>query len=70
MNEKPGPSEDYPRGKLNPQDKGGLRVGIATDEENQVIRIEFGTPCTWLALDKDSAINFAMGILKRAEKLK
>lgn len=59
-----GPTKDFPRGKLNAEDEGGLRIGIT--EQDGVVIIEFGTELTWLGLDKASAIEFAKIILTRA----
>jgi hypothetical protein len=59
-----GPTGDYPLGKLNPDDEGGLRIGI-TNKDGAVI-INFGTPVAWFGMPQDQAINFARLIMKKA----
>jgi hypothetical protein len=60
-----GPTGDFPRGKLNAEDEGGLQIGIAKDHDG-VIVINFGTEVSWIGLDQASAISFAKHILKHA----
>lgn len=63
-----GATGDFPLGKLNKDDEGGLRMAIGT-EHNKVI-IHFGTPVGWLGLDKHTAIAFGSSIIDKAESLK
>jgi hypothetical protein len=57
-----GPTGDFPRGKLRPDDEGGLNIGIAHDSDGTVI-INFGTDVSWLGLPPDQAREFAKLIL-------
>ena len=60
-----GPTGEYPDGKLNENDKGELRIGMAVDGD--VLIIDFGKSITWLGLDK-SSLQSLIDIL--TEKLK
>jgi hypothetical protein len=69
-----GPTGDFPHGKLNSGDKGGLNVAISTqtypDDRTPVVRIDFGTPVDWVCLPPDDAIQFALVITGRANAIK
>lgn len=67
MKEKLGPTGEYPEGKLNEYDKGGLNMAIGIMNNNVVI--EFGTPVTWLGMPKKEATAFAKLILSKANEL-
>lgn len=62
-----GATGDFPRGKLNPQDEGGLQLAITV--KDGVVVIAFGKEVAWLGLDKATAISFADTIKRRAEEL-
>ena len=62
-----GPTNTYPQGKLQEDDKGALRCSIGTDKG--VVKIIFGVPTDWIGLPKREAIDFAQTILKHARKL-
>ena len=61
-----GASGKFPMGHLNDDDEGELRMAIAKDEINGVIRMEFGKPVAWMALPPDGAIDMARLLLKHA----
>lgn len=63
-----GATGNFPKGKLNEDDEGAIKIGIAFDPTNQIVRIEFGTPVTWLGLPPEEAIQFANMILAKARK--
>lgn len=65
MSKKFGPTRDFPRGKLNESDDGGLQIGVATDDQDNVI-INFGTKVQWIGMPPEDAINFAKLIMKHA----
>lgn len=67
MAEKLGPTGNYPRGKLNKDDMG--EMNMAVEIEGDCVKIDFGTPTTWVGLPKETAITFANIILKLALKL-
>lgn len=65
MRDQLGPTGDYPHGRLNADDKGGVRMGVAHDDEGNV-HINFGTEVKWVAMPPDTAIDFAKTILRHA----
>jgi hypothetical protein len=61
-----GATGEFPRGKLDPTDNGEITLGVAFDPEANLVRIEFGTPVAWLAMDRNQAIALARSILLKA----
>ena len=59
-----GPTHDFPRGKLNAQDEGGLTIAIGNEGGNVVIR--FGKKIAWVGFPPEEAIQFALSIMKHA----
>jgi hypothetical protein len=62
-----GATGDFPKGKLNEDDEGGLRIRIGVEEDN--VRVDFGTSVAWFALPPKQAVEFAQAIIKHAEWL-
>jgi len=62
-----GKTNKFPQGKLTKDDEGELKLAVIK-HENKVI-VNFGTPVTWLGLDKATAIEFAEAILKYANTI-
>jgi hypothetical protein len=63
-----GPTDDYPDGKLNEHDEGGLMMAISVENGN--VRLDFGKPVAWLALDPNRALAFAAAITGTAMRAK
>lgn len=61
-----GPTGDFPHGKLNDHDEGGLRVAISSEPDKDIVRIDFGKHIEWLAMPRHMAREFAYAILKHA----
>jgi hypothetical protein len=61
-----GASGQFPRSRLNADDEGELKLGVAFDEKNKLVRIDFGKPVAWMALDPAQAIEMAKTILRRS----
>ena len=59
----------HPFGKINADDEGGLRMGVAVDQSNGIVRVDFGKPVAWLGLDRETALGLADLIRKHAETL-
>ena len=59
-----GPTNDYPRGKLNNEDEGGLITGVSHDKGNVIIN--FGKPVAWVAFPPEMAFQFARSIATHA----
>ena len=66
--DKPGPTGDFPLGKLNEDDEGALNCAIS--HENGCVRIDFGKRIEWLAMPPDLAFDFASTILVHHRRLK
>lgn len=64
---KPGPTGDFPQGKLNEDDEGGLQIGVTTESGKVVI--EFGTPIRWIAMAPEQAIELGKLLTQRAEAI-
>lgn len=64
-----GATGTYSDGKISEDDKGDLRIAIAADRSNKIVRIEFGTPTTWLGLPKESAKELADSLMSKAAQL-
>lgn len=62
-----GATGEFPEGKLNKDDEGGLRMAITTHKDNVII--DFGKPVHWLGLPKAEATALANMILKKANEL-
>lgn len=62
-----GPMNEFPRGKLNDDDHGALRIAIGLEKD--CVMIKFGIPTEWIAMPKANAIDFANTIIKQANKL-
>jgi hypothetical protein len=60
-------TDQFPRGKLNADDEGALNIGITVRDRTMII--DFGKPCDWIGLDKQTALALADTIRKRAEEL-
>lgn len=60
-----GPTGDFPRGKLNPDDEGGLNIGVTKDEHGTVI-INFGKSVEWIGLPPEQVSSFCALLLKHA----
>jgi hypothetical protein len=62
-----GGTGDFPRGKLNASDEGGLMVAIGA--RDRTVIIDFGKSIVWIGLDKQQALQFAETIRKKAESI-
>jgi hypothetical protein len=67
MSKIPGPTGDFPRGKLDEYDEGGLALGIS--QYKGTVRFDFGKQIRWFSLPPDQAMKFAELILQHAEAL-
>lgn len=62
-----GSAGDFPRGKLNAEDEGGLQIAVY--ERDKTVVINFGKEVVWIGLDKLTAIALGKSILKKAESI-
>lgn len=66
-NQKPGPTGDYPMGKLAPDDEGGLKMRFKTVGERLII--DFGTQVAWIGLGERDARAMGEMLIREADKL-
>lgn len=59
--EKLGPTGQFPDGKLEENDEGQIKMLISSSEKH--IRIDFGKPVAWFAMEKSQALTFAFNVL-------
>ena len=64
---KPGKTNDFPRGKLNQHDEGGLQIAIGV--QDRTVIIGFGTPTAWIGLDKHTALALANNLIEKANSM-
>lgn len=65
----PGPTGEYPAGKLRPDDEGGINVVARIDRARGVIFLDFTKPLRWLALPPQDARRVAGQLIAMAEQL-
>lgn len=63
-----GATGEFPQGKLNDSDEGALKLAVAYDKLNGVVRVDFGKPVTWLGLPPPEARALALLLLDHAGK--
>lgn len=61
-----GATGDYPQGKLDPTDEGGLALAISSDPARRKVRIDFGKAVAWIAFSPNDARALAMSLIERA----
>lgn len=65
---KPGPTGQFPNGKINDYDDGEIAVKVGC--QNNIIVIEFGTPIQWFGMPKKHAQVFIEILKKYLNELK
>ena len=63
-----GATGTHSEGKFNEDDEGDLRLAIAADHVDGIVRIEFGKPVSWLGLPPDQALHFGQMIINKAKE--
>lgn len=64
-----GATGQFPAGKIDETDEGQIRLAVAADYQQAIVRIVFGTPLTWLGLPASEARQFAAMLVEQAEAL-
>ena len=64
-----GATGNFPRGQADEHDEGELRLAIASDRANGIVRIEFGKPIAWLGLPVSEARDLAAMLLEKAAEV-
>jgi hypothetical protein len=68
LTEELGASGTYSQGKLNADDEGDLLLKLSAEGDN--VRVDFGKPVAWIALDVDSALEVASAMIEQAMRIK
>ena len=63
---KPGPTGEFPRGRIAAQDDGELLIEFGLGPGGQII-VEFGTSVQWIGLSPDDARGMANRLLRIAD---
>ena len=64
-----GATGEFPQGKLNADDEGGIICAVSI--EGDKVRIDFGPKAiAWVSIDPDGAIAFASAIVDKAMAVK
>lgn len=67
VSQQPGPTGDFPDGKLKDDDQGGIAVAVGVSPaDGKSVIINFGKPVAWIGLAPEQAIEFAFSILTHA----
>ena len=66
----PGPTDDFPKGKICEEDEGGLNIAIGVDPETRNVILNFGVPVNWIGMEVDEALGLAKLITEKANELK
>lgn len=61
-----GATGTFPQGQLSDDDQGGLKIGVAYDKLNGIVRLEFGKPVAWIGLPPAEAIQFGKLLMEKA----
>lgn len=67
-----GATGQFPDGSYGPdpsEDEGELRMALAADRKNSIVRLEFGKSVSWLGLQKETALQLAEKLQAQARKL-
>jgi len=64
-----GATDKFPQGKCDENDEGQIRLAVAADRRDRIVRIEFGKPVAWLGLPPDEARQFARMISDNADRI-
>lgn len=65
-----GPTGEFPDGKLDDSDKGELTLAVTAMPAENVVRIDFGTALSWLALPRAEVLQLAHILKEAALKLR
>jgi len=63
-----GATNQFPQGKLTPQDEGEIQLSLATVDDKVILN--FGKPIAWIGFTGEQAYNLGKLMIKRAKKLR
>lgn len=56
----------FPQGKLTPHDEGEIQFAIGVKDHK--VCLDFGTPCKWIGLEPQQAMELAQSLVKQARE--
>ena len=59
----------FSEGRLGAMDDGDLAFAIGADKDTQTVRIDFGKPVEWIAMNPQQAVELAQCLIKRARQI-
>jgi hypothetical protein len=65
----PGPTGQFPRGKIHPDDAGEIKIAIAADRKTHTVIMDFGGQVTWLGLPPEVALKMGTMLIAKAKEL-
>ena len=66
---KPGATGRFPHGKADATDEGELRMALAADHANGIVRVIFGKSVAWLGLPSREARALAALLVEKADEI-
>lgn len=64
-----GATGQFPHGPADADDEGELRLAMAADHNQGIVRVVFGKPVGWLGLPSKEARDFAHLLIEKADEL-
>lgn len=61
-----GPTDDFPEGRLNDEDEGGLQIAIGIEKGK--VFIHFGTFIDWIGFNPTQAREMAASLIEKADQ--
>lgn len=61
-----GATGTHPHGQLSDDDQGAIKMAVAYDKLDGIVRVEFGKPVSWLGLPPPQARDLALLLLKHS----
>lgn len=68
--QKPGPTGEFPEGKIKSDDAGEIKIAIAADRKRGVVLLDFGVPVTWLGFNPGMAETVGRALIAKAKELR
>lgn len=62
-----GATGEFPQGKINRTDEGAIRLAVGHTADG-LVRVKFGKPVAWLAMDPDDARELARLLISHADQ--
>ena len=59
----------FSEGRIGAADDGDLAFAIGVDDKSQTVRIDFGKPVEWIAMNPQQAVELAQCLIKQAIKI-